>query len=69
MKRKPKNETPKMPRAPKTRTVYMRIDAIVVDQIKKIAIDRGRPHTFSSVAGELLAKSLEEPEQPKASKS
>jgi hypothetical protein len=60
MKRKPKNDTPRMPRAAKTATVYIRVDAGVVDRIRRTALERGRPHTFSSVAAEALASAYPE---------
>jgi hypothetical protein len=44
---------PKMFR-PKTKTLYIRTDAEIVDWLQGIVLDRGRPHTFASVASEML---------------
>lgn len=53
-KRKRRNDTPKTPRAPKTSVIYIRADTDTVAWLKDLALDRGRPHTFASVAGEML---------------
>ena len=53
-KRTRRNDTPKMPRAAKTLTIYIRASADTVAWLRKIAIDRGHPHTFASVTNEML---------------
>lgn len=62
-----RNDTPKPPRAVRTLAIYIRAKSEVVERIRKIANDRGRPHTFASVAGELLDKATANPpiEEPK----
>ena len=63
-KRTRRNDTPKMPRPAKTAAVYIRIDADVMRRIRQVAIERGRPHTFASVAGEALKIAFSEPVEP-----
>jgi molybdenum cofactor biosynthesis enzyme len=52
------NSSTKRTKRDDRRVAYIRLNAKEHAQISKIALKRGRPHTFASVAAEMISKAL-----------